>query len=751
MATYIPNATQTTEPVESRTVESAALEFRTLKTSITARIEDVQDNLDTEIVNRIAGDANLQEQNNAQDVRLTAIENALPFIGEGAVPGTVYVQRFSGTGAQTAFTLDVVPHAGNVVDIYVNGLYQNKDTFSVAGAVITFSEAPPAGTDNIEVQVTVTIALGETDASLVTYGATTVEAQLDSISAASGSSLVGFQQAGTGAVVRTSQDKMREWVSVKDFGAVGDGVANDTAEIQAALAYLTSVGGGELTFGKGETYLVTDELSVTDSVEVDLNGSTINFAAIGGKRLLSIQGSNVQVRNGTVNNTLNQVGFEGTLQTPIVIGKYTQLAGYANVVLENLTVSTAVNQGNGIAIFGDSHDIVVQNITFPDSDKIGIPVLAHWSFDEAFNTGPTYTGVTTHPHNLTINNIKCGDLTYSGGGVTGFGKACVFLSACYNVTVSNVYVKSFPFGQICTVYAGDWGFKFGTATEQSLGSAGISISNLYGKALVAVDTYMQNSLQGPSVIWPSSIVIDNVAVVGYGDTNPQSKGLRIDFTTNVIASNIVTSNAYHGVFVGSGSDLKITNCTFKNSRRQGILKFGAGASSNVNIENNNFVDNNLDDAAATADITLVSMSNVKVKNNVFNSPSAIWSLQASNTVTNLRVVDNHVVNVNPSFGPCFSFGSQADTNICIEFEGNTFAVSPASGIRGGQFMVPMVFSARHSQNTLQRVAYYSAVPDRGTWSVGDRVFNDNPVIGQPKSWVCTVAGTPGTWVSEGNL
>lgn len=38
MATYVPNATQTTEPVESRTVESAALEFRALKESVNTRI-----------------------------------------------------------------------------------------------------------------------------------------------------------------------------------------------------------------------------------------------------------------------------------------------------------------------------------------------------------------------------------------------------------------------------------------------------------------------------------------------------------------------------------------------------------------------------------------------------------------------------------------------------------------------------------------------------------------------------------------
>lgn len=47
--------------------------------------------------------------------------------------------------------------------------------------------------------------------------------------------------------------------------------------------------------------------------------------------------------------------------------------------------------------------------------------------------------------------------------------------------------------------------------------------------------------------------------------------------------------------------------------------------------------------------------------------------------------------------------------------------------------------------------YGTAAPVAGTWAVGDRVVRNPPVVGQPKAWSCTVAGTPGTWVSEGNL
>ena len=169
--------------------------------------------------------------------------------GSPGAPTTMTRQQFSGTGSQVAYTLASDPGAlGNSCEVFVGGIYQQRDTYTIAGTTLTFTAAPVAGTDNIEVVNFLTTAIGTTDSSLVT-----------------------FVPAGTGATTRTAQAKMRDVVSVKDFGAVGDGVADDTAEIQAAFTHLVSVGGGLLLFPAG-TYLVSTQIILTNLVNTVVVG-----------------------------------------------------------------------------------------------------------------------------------------------------------------------------------------------------------------------------------------------------------------------------------------------------------------------------------------------------------------------------------------------------------------------------------------------------------------------------------------------
>ena len=86
-----------------------------------------------------------------------------------------------------------------------------------------------------------------------------------------------FVQSGTGAVERTVASKLQDMVSVKDFGAVGDGVADDTAAIQAALN-----SGAKTVFTPAGTYKITGQLTVPATVSLIGEGRNVTtFTAAG--------------------------------------------------------------------------------------------------------------------------------------------------------------------------------------------------------------------------------------------------------------------------------------------------------------------------------------------------------------------------------------------------------------------------------------------------------------------------------------
>jgi hypothetical protein len=80
------------------------------------------------------------------------------------------------------------------------------------------------------------------------------------LAASVGSALLGFIQNAVGAVARTVQDKLREFVSVKDFGAKGDGVTDDTVAWQKALD-----SGYNIWVPPG-TYITSDNLNISGGI-----------------------------------------------------------------------------------------------------------------------------------------------------------------------------------------------------------------------------------------------------------------------------------------------------------------------------------------------------------------------------------------------------------------------------------------------------------------------------------------------------
>jgi hypothetical protein len=83
--------------------------------------------------------------NTSTDVLIATYDN---ITGIGAA--AYQVQNFTGTGSQTIFTLSTASAGENFTFVYINGVYQNKNTYSVSGTTLTFSTAPPY-TSSIEV------------------------------------------------------------------------------------------------------------------------------------------------------------------------------------------------------------------------------------------------------------------------------------------------------------------------------------------------------------------------------------------------------------------------------------------------------------------------------------------------------------------------------------------------------------------------------------------------------------------------
>lgn len=151
------------------------------------------------------------------------------------VAGTLIPQSFIGTAGQTVFPITNFSYTPgtNSLLVFINGQKQTsgKDYTETSANSFTLLEGVIAG-DGVDV----------------------IGFPVLNLSAGAASS-IAFTQSATGATIRNVQVKLQESVSVLDFGAIGDGVADDTASITVAIAWMTS--GTELVFPDGYTFKVS--------------------------------------------------------------------------------------------------------------------------------------------------------------------------------------------------------------------------------------------------------------------------------------------------------------------------------------------------------------------------------------------------------------------------------------------------------------------------------------------------------------
>jgi hypothetical protein len=142
-----------------------------------------------------------------------------------------------------------------------------QTAFSLNGATITLASPIPNDVEQIETWYIQPLAVGSINDGVVTDAKVAANAAIDA-------SKLNFVQAGAGAAARSVRAKLRDVVSVKDFGAVGDGVADDTAAFQAALAVADSI------FVPAGTYRVSATLAKTTTKGFHIRGAGMGLTFI---------------------------------------------------------------------------------------------------------------------------------------------------------------------------------------------------------------------------------------------------------------------------------------------------------------------------------------------------------------------------------------------------------------------------------------------------------------------------------------
>lgn len=202
------------------------------------------------------------------------------------------------------------------------------------------------------------------------------------------SAKVRFTPAGTGAVSRTAQDKLREVVSVKDFGAVGDGVTDDTAAFTAAFVASRKVYAPApvVSYRVSAVTIPANSELITDGLATKLH--QVAGTAVG-TRIITVGGSNVRIGTLTVKGNIatdtNEQNHGIFMQANATYGS-----------INNITIGDIYGEDirGDVIYFGQATggiykltNVHIGNITFDNVYRNGVSCVSADGFSVASVTG----------------------------------------------------------------------------------------------------------------------------------------------------------------------------------------------------------------------------------------------------------------------------------------------------------------------------------------------------------------------------
>lgn len=263
----------------------------------------------------------------SNDVLIATYDN-ITGINSNAVSYTNQQDIQTATAGQTVFTLPFSYQPGtNSLSVFVDGVNQYGPSASYAyvetdANTVTFNSGLHVGAE-VKFTTTQQQGAGAVDASQVSY-----------------------TPPFTGSVATNVEAKLAQTISVKDFGAVGDGVTNDTAAFADAISYLNSVGGGALYIPDG-IYML-DSLTMTGRSKALLGETMGSPTLTHGVILRCRTACSDFVTISGVGHRIENMFIDGNGLATNAVVRYTN--NMTDVVTSNVIISGGVNGGILLAL-----------------------------------------------------------------------------------------------------------------------------------------------------------------------------------------------------------------------------------------------------------------------------------------------------------------------------------------------------------------------------------------------------------------